>query len=49
MTPLAEPARYKQHRFPGKVISHGVWLYEGERQQPCISGFTKTFNESQPP
>jgi hypothetical protein len=27
MTPLAEPARYKHHRFPGEIISHGVWLY----------------------
>jgi hypothetical protein len=29
MTPLAEPACYKHHRFPGEIISHGVWLYEG--------------------
>jgi putative transposase len=27
MTPRAEPARYKNHRFPGEIISHGVWLY----------------------
>jgi putative transposase len=27
MTPPADPARYKNHRFPGEVISHGVWLY----------------------
>src|SRR5215475_11421418 len=27
MTPPAEPARYKNHRFPGKIISHRGWLY----------------------
>ena len=27
MTPLADPARYKNQRFPGEIISHGVWLY----------------------
>jgi putative transposase len=27
MTPPAAPARYKHHRFPGEIISHGVWLY----------------------
>ena len=27
MTPPAGPARYKNHRFPGEIISHGVWLY----------------------
>ena len=27
MTPPADPARYKNHRFPGEIISHGVWLY----------------------
>ena len=27
MTPPADPARYKNHRFPGEVIRHGVWLY----------------------
>jgi len=27
MTPPANPARYKHHRFPGDIISHGVWLY----------------------
>ena len=27
MTPPAEPERYKNHRFPGEIISHGVWLY----------------------
>jgi putative transposase len=27
MTPSASPARYKNHRFPGEIISHGVWLY----------------------
>jgi len=27
MTPPANAARYKNHRFPGEMISHGVWLY----------------------
>jgi len=27
MTPPADPERYKNHRFPGAIISHGVWLY----------------------
>jgi putative transposase len=26
MTPPAEPARDKNHRFPGEIIRHGVWL-----------------------
>jgi putative transposase len=25
MPPPADPARYKNHRFPGDIISHGVW------------------------
>jgi putative transposase len=27
MTPPAAPERYKHHRFPGEISSHGVWLY----------------------
>jgi len=27
MTPPADTARYKNHRFSGEIISHGVWLY----------------------
>src|SRR2546430_4125627 len=27
MTPSATPDRYKHHRFPAEIISHGVWLY----------------------
>jgi putative transposase len=27
MTPPAIPERYKHHRFPTEIISHGVWLY----------------------
>jgi putative transposase len=27
MTPPAHTERYKHHRFPGAIISHGVWLY----------------------
>jgi len=26
MTPPANPERYKNHRYPGEIISHGVWL-----------------------
>jgi len=26
MTPPADTERYKNHRFPGEIISHGVWL-----------------------
>jgi putative transposase len=26
MTPPAAPERYKNHRFPGEIIRHGVWL-----------------------
>jgi transposase-like protein len=24
---LEQTLRYKNHRFPGEIISHGVWLY----------------------
>ena len=27
MTPTANSERYENHRFPGEIISHGVWLY----------------------
>ena len=27
MTPPVDPERYKNHRFPSEIISHGVWLY----------------------
>ena len=27
MTPPANAERYKNHRFPSEIISHGVWLY----------------------
>jgi putative transposase len=27
MTLPATPERYKHHRFPAEIISHGVWLY----------------------
>ena len=26
MTPPADTERYKNHRFPGEMITHGVWL-----------------------
>lgn len=28
MNTPATPNRYKHHRFPGEIISHGVWLYD---------------------
>ena len=28
MTPPAPPERDKHHRFPAKIIRHGVWLYD---------------------
>jgi hypothetical protein len=27
MTSPADTERYKHHRFPGAIISHGVWLF----------------------
>jgi hypothetical protein len=27
MNTLTSPNRYKNHRFPAEIISHGVWLY----------------------
>jgi putative transposase len=27
MPPPANTKRYKNHRLPGEIISHGVWLY----------------------
>src|SRR4029434_9357647 len=27
MPPPTNAERYKNHRFPGEIISHGVWLY----------------------
>src|SRR5262245_47248747 len=27
MTPAPNTERYKNHRFPAEIISHGVWLY----------------------
>ena len=27
MIPPAHTERYKSHRFPGAIISHGIWLY----------------------
>jgi putative transposase len=28
MTPPATPDRYKHHRCPAEIISHGVWMYD---------------------
>ena len=28
MTSPASTERYKNHRFPGEIISRGVWLYD---------------------
>jgi hypothetical protein len=31
MTPPADPERYKNHRFHGEIISHGVcWHFSSE-------------------
>jgi transposase-like protein len=30
MTPPAMTEHYKNHRFPGEIIGHGVWLYYQE-------------------
>jgi putative transposase len=27
MTPPIHTERYKRHRFPGEIISHGAWRY----------------------
>jgi transposase-like protein len=27
MSSASPPERYKYHRFPGEISSHGVWLY----------------------
>jgi hypothetical protein len=27
MTPPAYTERYKNHRLPSEMISHGIWLY----------------------
>src|SRR5215471_6334323 len=47
MTPPADPARYKHHRFPGDIISHGVWLssrftlsYRDVEELLCERGIT---------
>src|SRR5438132_8833339 len=38
MTPPTDPERYKNHRFPGEIISHGVWLYyRNHRKTPSFS------------
>ena len=49
MTPPADPARYKNHRFPGELISHGVWLsyrfplsYRDVQELLCERGITVT-------
>jgi hypothetical protein len=35
MTPPAAPERYKNHRFPAEIMSHGVWLYHRFCQFCC--------------
>jgi hypothetical protein len=34
MTSPANPKRDKNHRYPGKIISHGVWL-----DDPCTLSY----------
>jgi hypothetical protein len=41
MTPPATPQRYKHHRFPTEIISHGVWLY----YYFCLRSICKTRNQ----
>jgi transposase-like protein len=51
MTPPTDPARYKHHRFPGEIISHGVWLYyrfplnllSATPMTPLICCYSKSF------
>jgi hypothetical protein len=53
MTPPADPKRYKYHRFPGDIISHGVWLsyrfplsYRDVQELLCERGIDVThFND----
>jgi len=47
MTSPANPERYKHHRFPGDIISHGVWLsyrftlsYRDVQELLCERGIT---------
>jgi hypothetical protein len=49
MMPPAAPERYKHHRFPGEIISHGVWLsdrfplsYRDAEEILCERGITVT-------
>jgi hypothetical protein len=36
MNTPATPNRYKHHRFPGEIISHGVWLYDRFQTPPDL-------------
>jgi len=49
MTPPADSERYKNHRFPSEIISHGVWLsyrfplsYRDVQELLCERGITVT-------
>jgi len=49
MPPPADPARYTHRRFPGEMISHGVWLayrfplsYRDVQELLCERGITVT-------
>ena len=43
MTPPDDPARYKNHRSPGEIISHGVWLYYRDVEELLLArGITVT-------
>jgi putative transposase len=50
MTPPAHTERYKHHRFPGEIISHGAWLYDrfhlsdrGVQELLCERGIDVTY------
>jgi putative transposase len=56
MTPPATSERYKNHRCPGEVIRHGVWLYyrfpfsyrdvQARRLERCISDSRREIKSS---
>lgn len=40
MPPPADTTRYKNHRFPGEIISHGVWSYRDAQELLFERGIT---------
>ena len=50
MTPPADPAHDRHHRFPGGMIRHGVWLYNrfslrdrDVEEMRCARGIVMTY------